>query len=89
MANVGGVSGQILRSFIERIENLEERKKEIADDIRDVYAEAKGSGFDAKVMRQVIKLRKMDSNDRDEQEYLLDTYMRAIEGRVEEEESAA
>ena len=89
MANVGGVSGQILRSFIERIENLEERKKEIADDIRDVYAEAKGSGFDAKVMRQVIKLRKMDSNDREEQEYLLDTYMRAIEGRVDEEETAA
>lgn len=89
MANVGGVSGQILRSFIERIENLEERKKEIADDIRDVYAEAKGSGFDSKVMRQVIKLRKMDSNDREEQEYLLDTYMRAIEGRIEEEESAA
>jgi uncharacterized protein (UPF0335 family) len=89
MANVGGVSGQILRSFIERVENLEERKKEIADDIRDVYAEAKGSGFDPKVMRQVIKLRKMDSNDREEQEYLLDTYMRAIEGRIDEEESAA
>ncbi|MEO0412599.1 MAG: DUF2312 domain-containing protein [Pseudomonadota bacterium] len=88
MANVGGISGQILRSFIERIENLEERKKEIADDIRDVYAEAKSSGFDSKVMRQVIKLRKMDSNDREEQEYLLDTYMRAIEGRIEEEDAA-
>lgn len=89
MANVGGVSGQILRSFIERVENLEERKKEIADDIRDVYAEAKGSGFDPKVMRQVIKLRKMEANDREEQEYLLETYLRAIEGRTEEEESAA
>ena len=89
MANVGGVSGQILRSFIERVENLEERKKEIADDIRDVFAEAKSAGFDPKVMRQVIKLRKMDSNDREEQEYLLDTYMRAIEGREEAEETAA
>lgn len=88
MANVGGISGQILRSFIERIENLEERKKEIADDIRDVYSEAKSAGFDSKVMRQVIKLRKMDSNDREEQEYLLDTYMRAIEGRIEEEDAA-
>jgi len=88
MANVGGVSGQILRSFIERVENLEERKKEIADDIRGVFAEAKSAGFDPKVMRQVIKIRKMDSNDREEQEYLLDTYMRAIEGRIEEESAA-
>ncbi|MEM1021950.1 MAG: DUF2312 domain-containing protein [Pseudomonadota bacterium] len=87
-SNVGGISGQVLRSFIERIENLEERKKEIADDIRDVYAEAKSAGFDSKVMRQVIKLRKMDANDREEQEYLLDTYLRAIEGRIAEEDAA-
>ncbi|MEM6683062.1 MAG: DUF2312 domain-containing protein [Pseudomonadota bacterium] len=88
MASVSGVSGQILRSFIERVENLEERKKEIADDIREVFAEAKSAGFDPKIMRQVIKIRKMDSNDREEQEYLLDTYMRAIEGRIEEESAA-
>jgi uncharacterized protein (UPF0335 family) len=89
MTNVGGVSGQILRSFVERIENLEERKKEIADDIRDVLAEAKGAGFDPKVLRAVMKLRAMDSNDREEQEYLIDTYMRALEGRADEEGGAA
>jgi len=88
MSNVNGVSGQILRSFIERVENLEERKKEIADDIREVFAEAKSAGFDPKIMRQVIKIRKMDSNDREEQEFLLDTYMRAIDGRIEEENAA-
>jgi len=75
----GGVSGQILRSFIERVENLEERKKELGDDIREVFAEAKSAGFDPKIMRQVLKLRKMNANDREEQEYLIETYWRAIE----------
>lgn len=88
MTNIGGASGQILRSFVERIETLEERKKEIADDIKDVLAEAKGAGFDPKVLRAVIKLRAMDSNDREEQEYLIDTYMRALEGRSEDGEPA-
>lgn len=80
MADIGGVAGDVLRSFIERIERLEEEKKGIADDIRDVYAEAKSAGFDPKVMRQAIKLRKMDRDARQELEYLLDTYMRALEG---------
>ncbi|GAB4144275.1 MAG: DUF2312 domain-containing protein [Sphingomonadales bacterium] len=80
MADVGGVAGDVLRAFIERIERLEEEKKGIADDIRDVYAEAKSAGFDPKVMRQAIKLRKMDRDQRQELEYLLDTYMRALEG---------
>lgn len=80
MANVGGVAGHILRSFIERIERLEEEKKALAEDIRDVYKEAKMSGFEPKIMRQVIRLRKMDKNERDEQEYLLDTYLAALEG---------
>ncbi len=67
-----------LKSFIERIERLEEEKKGIADDIKDVFAEAKGTGFDVKIMRQVIRLRKMASDDRREQEELIETYMAAL-----------
>jgi uncharacterized protein (UPF0335 family) len=67
-----------LKSFIERIERLEEEKAGIAADIKDVYAEAKGTGFDVKVMRQVIRLRKMESADRQELEELLDLYKRAL-----------
>jgi uncharacterized protein (UPF0335 family) len=78
MAKTGGVAGEHLKSFIERIERLEEEKKALADDIRDVYAEAKGNGFDVKVMRQIVKIRKMDKADLDEQEALLETYMRAL-----------
>jgi len=77
-AGAGGVAGERLKSFIERIERLEEEKKALADDIRDVYAEAKGTGFDVKVMRQIVKIRKMDKDDLDEQEALLDTYMHAL-----------
>lgn len=72
------VAGAQLRAFIERVERLEEEKKTIADDIREVYAEAKGSGFDAKVMRQVVRLRKQEANERAEQEALLDLYMHAL-----------
>lgn len=78
MPDVGGIAGDRLKSFIERIERLEEEKKALAEDIKEVFAEAKGNGFDIKIMRQIIKLRKLDSNDRDEQEALLDVYMRAI-----------
>ena len=67
-----------LRAFIERVERLEEDKKAIAEDIKEVYGEAKGVGFDTKVMRQVIRLRKMEQADRREQEELLDLYKRAI-----------
>ncbi|MBK5909950.1 hypothetical protein CCR85_00380 [Rhodothalassium salexigens] len=80
MANVGGVSGAQLRQFIERIERLEEEKKAIADDIKDVYAEAKANGFDPKIMRQVIKVRKMETQERQELEALLDVYLHALEG---------
>jgi uncharacterized protein (UPF0335 family) len=73
-----GFAKEHLRSFIERIERLEEEKKALADDIREVYSEAKGSGFDAKVMRQVVKLRKMESADRQEQEAMLDLYLGAL-----------
>jgi len=78
MAKAGGVAGERLKSFIERIERLEEEKKALADDIRDVYSEAKATGFDVKVMRQIVKIRKMDKDDLDEQEALLETYMRAL-----------
>jgi uncharacterized protein (UPF0335 family) len=78
MKKSGGIAADRLRSFIERIERLEEEKAGLTADIREVYAEAKGSGFDSKVMRQIVRLRKMDSADRQEQEALLDVYRRAI-----------
>ena len=71
------VSAEQLRLFIERIERLEEDKKGIADDIKDVYAEAKGTGFDAKTMRKIVALRKMDKGARQEAEALLETYKAA------------
>ena len=75
---VGGIDSTRLNSLIERIERLEEEKKGISSDIRDIYAEAKGVGFDVKIMRTIIKLRKMNQADRDEQEFLLDTYRKAL-----------
>lgn len=77
-ANVGGIAGDQLRSYVERVENLEEEKAALAADIRDVFAEAKANGFDVKIMRQVLKLRKMDKDDRDEVQTLLDLYLRAL-----------
>ena len=67
-----------LRSFIERIERLEEEKKALTADIREIYNEAKGTGFDSKIMRQVVRLRKMDRSERMEQEALLDLYLDAL-----------
>jgi uncharacterized protein (UPF0335 family) len=78
MADVGGIAGDRLKSFIERIERLEEEKKALQEDIKEVFAEAKGTGFDVKIMRQILKLRKMDKDDLDEQEALLDVYKRAL-----------
>ena len=72
MARGGGIAADRLRSFLERIERLEEEKAGLTADIREIYAEAKGSGFDTKVMRQIVRLRKMDSADRQEQEALLE-----------------
>ena len=72
------VAAEQLRLFIERIERLEEEKKGIADDIRDVYAEAKANGYDAKTMRAIVRLRKMEKNARDEAEALLETYKAAL-----------
>jgi uncharacterized protein (UPF0335 family) len=67
-----------LKSIVERIERLEEEKKTIADDIRDVYAEAKGNGYEVKALRTIVRMRKMDANDRREQETILETYMHAL-----------
>ena len=78
MANVGGIAGDRLRSFIERIERLEDERRALGDDIREVYSEAKGAGFDVKIMRQIVRIRKLDENERDEQEALLETYMAAL-----------
>ncbi len=88
MADVGGIAGDRLKSFIERIERLEEEKKALANDIKEVYAEAKGTGFDVKIMRQVIRIRKIDKDDLDEQETLLDIYRRAL-GMLPAESEAA
>ena len=70
--------GARLRSFIERVERLEEEKKALAEDIKEVYAEAKGNGFDVKTMRKIVALRKKDPDDRAEEDALLDTYMAAL-----------
>jgi len=75
----------VLRSFIERIERLEEEKKALAEDIREVYSEAKGTGFDPKVLRKVVALRRMDPEERQEFEHVLETYMAALEGSTDNE----
>lgn len=71
-----------LKAFIERIERLEEEKAAVSSDIKDIYAEAKGTGFDTKILRQIIKIRKQDANERVEQEAILELYMSAL-GMVE------
>lgn len=72
------IAADQLRLLIERIERLEEEKKGIADDIKDVYGEAKATGFDTKTMRSIIRLRKMEKHHRDEAEMLLETYLQAL-----------
>ena len=76
---VGGIDSSRLRSIIERVERLEEEKSGIQSDIRDVLAEAKSVGYDVKIIRIILKLRKMNAADRDEQEALTDTYRRALD----------
>jgi uncharacterized protein (UPF0335 family) len=78
MADSGGVARDQIRSIVERVERLEEEKQALADDIREVYAEAKANGFDTKVLRQVIRIRKQDTSERQEQEALLDLYLHAL-----------
>ncbi|HVR68834.1 MAG TPA: DUF2312 domain-containing protein [Verrucomicrobiae bacterium] len=78
MARGGGVAAERLKSFIERIERLEEEKAALTSDIREIYSEAKGTGFDTKVMRQIVRLRKMEEADRQEMQAILDTYKKAL-----------
>lgn len=78
MTYVGGVSSDQLKTIVERIERLEQEKAAIAEDIKDVYAEARGNGYDTKTLRTVVKLRKMDTDDRQEQEEMLDLYLNAL-----------
>ena len=77
-ANYGGITGEHLRQYIERIERLEEEKKVIAEDMKEVFGEAKANGFDVKIMRKIISVRKLDAADREEQEALMDLYMQAL-----------
>ena len=79
MTDVGGIASERLRTIIERIERLEEEKAALAEDIREIYSEARVAGFDAKIIRQLIRLRKLDGADRREQEELLDLYKRALD----------
>ena len=78
MARGGGVAAERLKSFIERIERLEEEKAALTSDIREIYSEAKGTGFDTKVMRQIVRLRKMEEADRQEMQAILDPYKKAL-----------
>ena len=78
MTDTGGIAADRLRSFIERIERLEEDRAGLNADIREVLSEAKSAGFDAKTIRQIVRLRKLDPNERQEQEHLLEVYRRAV-----------
>ena len=87
MAASASFAKEQLRSIVERIERLEEEKQALADDIKEVYAEAKGNGFDTKTLRQVVRLRKQDMAERQEREAILDLYMHAL-GMVPQAEAA-
>ena len=76
--DTNAVDGGHLRAFVERIEKLEEEKRAIADDIKDVYAEAKGTGFDPKIIRKIVSLRKQDKHKREEEEEILELYLAAL-----------
>jgi len=78
MSGSVGIAGEQLRAIIERIEHIEEEIKELTDAKKDVFLEAKGNGFDVKILREVIRVRKQDQQERDEQESLLDAYLQAI-----------
>lgn len=75
---IGGVDKNRLKSLLERIEHMEEEKKSIQDDIKDIYAEAKGAGFDTKALKQLVKMRKKSKAERDEEELIYQTYAKAV-----------
>jgi uncharacterized protein (UPF0335 family) len=78
MAAAGGIAREQLKSIVDRIERLEEEKRALSEDIKEVYAEAKANGFDTKILRAVIRIRKQDKAERQEQEALLDLYLHAL-----------
>lgn len=78
MDEITNATAQQLKAFVERVERLEEEKKGISDDIKDVYAEAKGNGFDIKVLRKIVSIRKQDANERKEQDEILSLYLQAL-----------
>ena len=80
MSGPGDVAGDQLRTIVERIENIEEEIKELTEAKKEVYLEAKGNGFDVKILREVIRVRKQDQKERDEQETLIEVYLQAIKG---------
>ena len=80
MSGPVGIAGDQLRAIVERIEHVEEEIKELTEAKKEIYLEARGNGFDVKILREVIRLRKQDQKERDEQESLLDAYMQAIKG---------
>lgn len=83
------IPGGKIRSFVERIENIDSEMQELSEQKKEVFAEAKGDGFDVKILKEIIKLRKEDKNERDERESLLDLYMRAMETAQPEQAKAA
>lgn len=89
MSGPDGIAGDRLRSFVERIEQIDEDLKTMNEDKRGVFAEAKGEGFDVKILKEIIRLRKEDQNERDEHDTLLDLYLRAIETSPPQQAQAA
>ncbi|TAE35014.1 MAG: DUF2312 domain-containing protein [Alphaproteobacteria bacterium] len=89
MTKIGNIAADQLKTYIERLERLEEEKKDLASVIRDVFAEAKANGYDTKAMRQIMRLRKMEPQDREEQEHMLDLYKRVLGLAPDLEDEAA
>jgi uncharacterized protein (UPF0335 family) len=87
MPEIGGIAGEALKSVVERIERLDEEKRALSEDIKEIYAQARGSGFEPKIIRQIIKIRRMDKDKLDEEESLLELYKRAL-GMLPESEAA-
>jgi uncharacterized protein (UPF0335 family) len=88
MRGPDGIAGDRLRTFVERIERMDEQLKAINDEKREIFAEAKGEGFDVKILKEVIRVRQQDQNERDERDILLDTYLHAIEKAIAQAQSA-
>ncbi|HUI21856.1 MAG TPA: DUF2312 domain-containing protein [Methylocella sp.] len=88
MSGPDGIAGDRLRTFVERIERMDEQLKAINEEKKEIFAEAKGEGFDVKILKEVIRLRKQDQNERDERDILLDSYLHAIETATVQAQSA-